>query len=75
MWRLILSSLAIFYLSGCASLVEKLNDPVIADTTVKLGHNLQKMGDATGFPYAGAGLAAGGMIIYLMFFAKKKASI
>lgn len=54
-------------LSGCAPLFEKLNDPAVADTTAHLGQNLQKIGDATGFPYAGAALAAGGMILYLLF--------
>lgn len=70
MWRLI-ASLPIL-LCGCASLTEKLSDPAIAESTAKIGHNLQTIGDATGFPYAGTGLAAFGMVVYLIFGAPKK---
>jgi len=61
------------FLPGCASLFEKLSDPAVAETTANLGNNLQKIGDATGFPYAGAVLATIGMVVYLAFGAKKKA--
>ena len=71
MSRYLVSSLALCF-CGCASLYEKLSDPTIAESTANLGTNLQKIGDATGFPYAGAGLATAGMILYLLFGAGKK---
>lgn len=61
-----------FFFAGCASLMEKLNDPAVVSATANLGNNLQKLGDATGFPYAGAGLATLGMLLYLAFGAKRK---
>lgn len=72
MWRSIGSIVPFIMFSGCASLTEKLSDPVIAESTANIGHNLQKIGDATGFPYAGAGLALFGMTVYLLFGAKPK---
>jgi hypothetical protein len=72
MWRLTVSSFALVTFCGCAALWEKVGDPAIAMKTAEIGSNLQKMGDATGFPYAGAGLATLGMFAYLLFGAKKK---
>lgn len=72
MLRLTASLTPLILFTGCESLTQKLSDPVIAESTANIGHNLQKIGDATGFPYAGAGLAAFGMVVYLLFGAPKK---
>ena len=59
------------FLSGCAWLTDRMQNPDIIQTATTVAHNANTVGGATGIPYGGMALGGVAALLVLLFYKPK----